>query len=254
MSLNDTQTVAAEQIAARLQSLSVVTTTDPHAQNIWKFLDCLNDLATHYTARVSVIIVDDLKLWPSTPPAATFQHFQQLNIQTIWNPEHQGQLAAMLSGMAHVQTEWIATFDPDMYQAIQQLPRMLALADSSNQLVHLARTKRTLSPIRRLGSYLTNWLSRLAMGFSVPDINSPVVLLQRRCMAALRHNTGIQPRLFLYWHLKNRTAVISWSMDNAPKTTSSYNTFDLIRLFAKFFSGSVLMWRYRYHRERKDHD
>ena len=234
--------------------LSIVTTTDPHAGNIWPFLACLNDFAKAYPNKLPVVVVDDLKLWPAQPPEATFQHFDRLEVDVVWYPEQRGQLTAMQSGISRVKTRWLATFDPDMYHAITQLPAMLKLAEAGHRLIHLARTGRSLPPIRQLGSYLSNWLGRLATGMSIPDINSPVVLLERQCLATLEHGPGLQPRLFLYWQLRRQTAVIDWTMQDASSMSSSYNTAALTRLFITFLYQSLMMWRYRQHLDRKNHD
>src|SRR5690554_4662210 len=100
--------------------LSVVTTTDPIAKKLPLLLEKLSELAGDLELLVEVIVVDDLKQWPSSeaidPPVLS-----GLQVRVLWYPEHRGHMRAVGVGKSAARAKMIATIDPDMYACAAEL-------------------------------------------------------------------------------------------------------------------------------------
>ena len=103
--------------------LSIITTTDPAARQLPKLLDALSSLATQMSQSFEVIVIDDLKLWPSSDDCH-LDTYPGLVIHPLWYPEYRGQLRAMLSGIMIAQGDSILTIDPDMHPCVPEIPGM----------------------------------------------------------------------------------------------------------------------------------
>src|SRR5690606_12022132 len=106
-----------------------------------KLLCCLSVLAEQRNELFEVVIVDDLKLWPSAESAPPLS-LRGLKLRIIWYPERRGQLAAMLAGVQETSSDLVFTTDPDMYACINELPAMLEEMQESTVLIHGIRSNR----------------------------------------------------------------------------------------------------------------
>lgn len=222
-------------------ALSVVTTTDPSAGCLPELLKRLSQLAMQRGELFEVVVVDDLKLWPSESQAK-LDSLPGLQLRPLWYPEHRGQLAAMLAGITQATGERVFTTDPDMFACISELPDMLEELQENTALIHGIRPNRQdIGPLRLFGSQIANTTVRTITGLKVPDLGSPVALLRPALVAPLMAETYRlrNPRLFLYTRLG--PALRTFRLKNAPPAgnPSQYRLFTLISLFFQLIQDSI---------------
>jgi len=220
-------------------TLTVVTTSDPVARNLPRLLSALSRLAVHSAETIEVIIVDDLKYWP-TKEAAAPPSYPGLLTRTIWYPERVGQLAAVIRGLQTATAEQVLTIDPDMYKCTTEVPKMRRLLTGDTCIVHGYRcNRRDASYVRRAGSWLANALVRHITGIQVPDIGSPIALLKHDVLAEHLIDEG-NPRLNAYIELGTRVAAYPLENGADRNTPSQYSPYNLlVTLFQLIRSASV---------------
>ena len=224
-----------------LPALSVVTTTDPTAGHLGELLNRLSRLATERNEWFEVVVVDDLKLWPSAHQALLDTR-PGLQLRPLWYPEHRGQLAAMLAGINLATADRVFTTDPDMFACVGELPAMLEELQENTALIHGIRPNRKdIGPLRLLGSRLANATVRAITGVKVSDLGSPVTLLRPSLVATAmgEANRLPNPRLFLYARLGPALRTFKLAGSAPPGTPSQYRLFTLITLFFQLVQDSI---------------
>lgn len=221
--------------------LSVVTTTDPVAGHLPALLTQLSAQAEACGEQFEVIIVDDLKQWPSAD-AVSLPPLPGLTLRPLWYPEQRGQLAAMLAGLALANADAVLTTDPDMFACMDELPALRQRLQPGIQLVHGARTVRQdVSPLRRTGSLFANLAVQLITGLRVPDLHSPLTLLRPAAARDLLASVGQigNPRLYLYASLGPALSVYPLRHSAPAGSPSQYRLFTLIALFFRLIRDSM---------------
>ena len=222
--------------------LSIITTTDPAARQLPKLLDALSSLATQMSQSFEVIVIDDLKLWPSSDDCH-LDTYPGLVIHPLWYPEYRGQLRAMLSGIMIAQGDSILTIDPDMHPCVPEIPGMQSLMAQGYDIVHGERTYRPdISWLRQQASAIVNITVRLVGGIKVSDIGSPIALLQRTTLFQLEGSRlNGNPRLNLYRLLGDRVACYPLTHGCPANTDSQYSLIMLIMTFLILFKDCFLL-------------
>lgn len=229
--------------------ISVVTTTDPIARQLPKLLDTLSLLATENSKIIEVIIVDDLKQWPkgniSIPPHSG------LLIRALWYPESRGQMCAIISGIEITRGQRILTIDPDMYECVAEIPAMISLLDKGTfQAVHGKRIARPdTGRLRLLASAMINALVRHIAKIDIPDIGSPILLINRDILAKIALRENGNPRISAYAKLGSSITVYTLRC-SSKISPSQYSTITLAKLFFKMILDSFRI-RLQNHRHQK---
>lgn len=94
-------------------------------------------------------------------------------LRVVCHDRNRGYGAALKTGMRHAASEWIAIIDADGTYPIDDLPRLLAMADRYDMVVG-ARTGSdvTYSTLRKVPKFfLRKWINWI-VNMKVPDINS----------------------------------------------------------------------------------
>ena len=211
--------------------LSIVTTTDPEAENLPRLLAALSSLALAETGCYEVIIVDDLQQWSSEQPPEP-DALPGLIIRPIQCAPRQGQLKAIQTGLARAKAELILTIDPDLYPCVPEIPHMMAMINDTTPAVHAVRSQRSdLGAFRKLASRLVNIVVRKITGLSVPDIGSPITLFRKDVLQAIPGNTsGYQPNLRLrgYLFLGSRLCCYYLKNETHAESSSHYDARQLV--------------------------
>lgn len=222
-------------------NISVVTTTDPRAGHLPALLQELSLLARDSQLDIEVVVVDDMKLWPSQEIANSESH-PGLTIKPIWYPERRGQLEAMLSGITAAKNDIIYATDPDMFSCVKELPEMLVKLDEKTSLIHGARTVRgDIGLSRRLGSKVANLAVRLITGISAPDLQSSIALLRRSHVVPLLSTATEHTNIKLYLYARLGPALkIHWLKGSTPSgSPSQYHYLSLASVFIQLIKDSI---------------
>jgi len=197
---------------------------------------------------VEVVIVDDLKWWPSEE-AISLKNYLGLSIKVIWYPEHRGQLPAMLTGLYQASADTLLTIDPDMYSCVAEITAMQSLLTEKNySVVHGVRSvRKDASLVRRFGSWLSNTLVRVLCDISVADIGSPVALMRRDDIRALTEASDFNgnPRLYIYSQLGDALCSYSIQGGTQANTPSQYSLAQLVRVFSLLIKDCFALRRWR---------
>ena len=227
-------------------TLSIVTTTDPQANQLSHLLAALSHLATSLDQCFEVIIVDDLQQWASeNPPAA--DALPGLLIKPILTATREGQLKAIKKGLAQASSPLILTIDPDMHPCASEIPAMMAMVNEVTMAVHAVRSTRSnVSTFRRLASGVVNVLVRMITGLTVKDIGSPVTLFKKEVLAAIPQDASDhQPNLRLkaYLYLGERLACYPLKNAATTKAPSHYDLRQLIMTSWRLLRDAIYLRR-----------
>lgn len=233
--------------AMTAKGVSVITTSDPVARQLPLLLQQLSHHADAMGGCVEVIVVDDLKWWPSEE-AVSLENYPGLKIKAIWYPEHRGQLQAMLSGLYQASTDTLLTIDPDMYACVAEIPAMQAiLAEKNYSVVHGVRSARKdASLVRRFGSWLSNTLVHRLCDISVTDIGSPIAIMRRDDIQVLTQTSSFigNPRLYTYSQLGDAVASYKLQAGSQADTPSQYSFLQLVQTFIVLINDCLALRRW----------
>lgn len=230
----------------------MVTTTDPTAGHLPALLRELSALAGAGTLNIEVVVVDDMKLWPSKD-SICFEKLSGLTINPLWYPERRGQLEAMLSGIAAANGDVIYATDPDMFGCVKELPKMLSLLDERTSLVHGARSIRTdIGLMRRVGSRMANLAVQWITGISAPDLQSSIALLRRSHITPLLQNVASHTNMKLYLYARLGSALkVYWLKGGTPSDSpSQYSFISLVGVLLNLIRDSIRL-RFMLKRNKK---
>ncbi|MDF1637860.1 MAG: hypothetical protein P1U79_10250 [Alcanivorax jadensis] len=233
----------------------MITTTDPAANQLPQLLRALSILATEAEQTIEVVIVDDLKLWPDAD-SCTYEHYDNLLINTLWYPEIRGQLTAILCGIEVALHDQLLTIDPDMHTCVQDISAMQTTIARGYSVVHGARPQREdIGAIRRLGSHLANTIVKRLTHIHVNDIGSPVALIDRYTLQNLAPllPQGPNPKLALYMALGNQVASQPLSAGSAKEVPSQYSLGMLVSVFVRLIRDCIIL-RARQHKSPAEYE
>lgn len=222
--------------------LSVVTTTDPLGGQLPFLLKALSSYALESQQPVEVVVVEDMKLWPTHEVSRHPGHYPGLCIRLVQYPERRGQLQAILTGISQATGRYVLTIDPDMHRCVGEIPRMLSFMQHGYLLVHGVRSSRPdIGLLRRFGSILANKAVRLVSGVRIRDIGSAVALFHRSALDVLE--TLMQegnPRLRLYHVLGDRVGFYPLMEGSIAGVPSQYRLTRLIAHFLALLRDSLV--------------
>ncbi|MDF1629950.1 MAG: glycosyltransferase [Alcanivoracaceae bacterium] len=222
-------------------SLSVVTTTDPVAKQLPQLLLSLSKLACQQDGVYEVVVVDDLGYWQTAPKPRAAQ-YPGLELSLITKTARHGQQAAILLGIQQAKAPLILTIDPDLHPCAGEIPEMISLLSDKVWAVHGARSQREdIGRLRRVGSHMANFMVQTITGLKVKDMGSPVTLVTRRALEAMRMPAGAaaNPRIFGYIALGPALAVHTLTKGTVRHAPSQYSLMSLALLFAGLLISSL---------------
>ena len=130
-------------------------------------IDEINKVLSDFPAAYEILVVDDCSTDRSKEIA------QSCGVRVISHPQRLGSGAARKNGINQSRGEIIATLDADASYDPSELPRMLKMMDSYDQVNGLRKCEQgDLKPLRTLVKNMVKSIVRLICGATIPDLNT----------------------------------------------------------------------------------
>lgn len=161
-------------------SLSIVIPSHNDADGLKTFLpELINVCSDHHW---QIFIINDCSNDETASVLANYDNA----VSIIHNEQNMGYGASIKRGILAAGTEWIATMDADGQHRIDDLVRLVSLANSTNDALLGNRTNSSHTPfIRKPGKWFLQRVANFTTGQKIPDINCGLRVLRRDIMLRL---------------------------------------------------------------------
>lgn len=202
----------------------IVTTADPSCEVMQSFSESLRRFADLGT-RVRWIVVDALRLYGETPDC--IQHLCRERVVLEWvKPEKRlDQVEAIILGLSYSGMGPVVVMDPDMSENIADIPCFLKEYEHGAHVVFGWRKTRLGMPwVRIVMTDIYNSIARWLTGFSLHDLNSPMILLSfEACNTVLGKCPGhVSRRFYMYEHYRSSLGEVCITTRETPGKKSAY--------------------------------
>lgn len=163
-------------------AVSVVIPANNEAAHVREQIAAVQGVMARSGWDYEIIVVDD----GSTD--GTAERAAEAGVRILRRRKNRGYGAALKLGIAHARHGWILITDADGTYPAEEIPRLLALADSNDMVVG-SRTGETvkIQTLRRPPKAFLNWLASYLAGQKLPDINSGLRLMRTDLVRRYEH-------------------------------------------------------------------
>ena len=190
-----------------------------------------------------LIFIDDASSDPGTWPMLQTLTGRHVEVRAIQLMRNFGRTGAVLAGITAAKGRWLLIMDDDLQHRPEDIPELLSKRDHDVVLAQFSRKHHGL--VARIGSRLTTWLERLAIGMSPSISHSPFMLIKSeiaRQMLRIQTPNPFLPALYL----AVTRDLVGVAATHDPRY-SGESTFTLARRMKNFsnllINNSALMMR-----------
>jgi glycosyltransferase involved in cell wall biosynthesis len=211
--------------------LSVVIPIKDEQDNLTRLHDCLTAALRPLPLSYEIVLVDDGSTDGSYAllerHAAVDPHLKVVRLRRNF-----GQSAAMQAGIDHAAGAVIVTMDGDLQNDPADIPMLLAkLNEGYDAVFGLRENRQDHFLIRKLPSWMANWLIRKVTGSTVKDMGCTLRAL-RRDLAEQLHLYGEMHRFIPVLALQAGANVVQVAVRHHPRTAgkTKYNLTRTVRV------------------------
>jgi glycosyltransferase involved in cell wall biosynthesis len=178
-----------------------------------------------------IVIVDDGST-DATPAVLDRLTRERSYVSAVTLRRNFGKSLALSAGLRHVKGDVIITLDGDLQDQPEDIPRLLAVLETSCDFVNGWRAKRFDTSVRKAGSRLYNWFVTRTTGLHLNDMNCPVKAFRAEVISALDVYGQYHRFIPLLAHLAG-FRVVELAVENRPRRfgESKFRTFRYEGLF-----------------------
>lgn len=227
--------------------VSIVITSDADSDVVRLFLDAVKELSIPDTWRLQVVVVDDLG---GLDEDLCRSYQSSFDLVLIGRGERQGQLTALVKGVARADGEVVVTMDSDMHRNVADIERFVAEYLRGFHLVFAWRVfRKGVSGIRIALTAVFNFMARLIGGVSLHDFNTSMILLSREAVDMLKTmpEEAFSARLYLVHMLGGAVTEVQIETAELPGRKSTYSRSSRLLIFVERFLEVI---RFRIYKHR----
>ncbi|MBZ0265848.1 glycosyltransferase [bacterium] len=147
--------------------LSIVIPTYNSSKFIDQTILAIDKFALDFEHKIEIVLVDDGSRDQTFIRSCEIANQCKINISIIQLFRNRGQFHALMAGLRHAKGDFIVTLDDDLEYLPSQIPTLLKCYEESESQVDVVigvTNKRRRNPIRKFGTWLTNWMNSIMFG------------------------------------------------------------------------------------------